>query len=281
MFENVSEVTLRLAVFALAFGSFAVLELLRPRSPLKVSKVRRWLTNLTIIGVDSLLVRIMASLAIPLVATAAAVYAANNGIGLFNVLDWPPWLEFTLSVVALDLAIWFQHLASHKVPLFWRLHQMHHADRDIDVTTAIRFHPIEIALSMLWKIACVLALGASVAAVIAFEIILNATAIFSHANIRLPDALDRIIRLVIVTPDMHRVHHSVLKREHDSNFGFNFSFWDRLFRTYRAKPEKGFDGMTIGLPRYQSEAPSNLWWSLTIPFKPWPKNWRDQNWDQQ
>jgi sterol desaturase/sphingolipid hydroxylase (fatty acid hydroxylase superfamily) len=171
-----------------------------------------------------------------------------------------------VAVLVLDLAIWGQHWASHKVPLFWRLHQVHHADRDIDVTTAVRFHPVEIALSMLWKIVVVVPLGAPPLAVFLFEVILNACAMFNHANIALPQWLDRILRLLVVTPDMHRVHHSVLRREHNTNYGFNLSVWDRLFRTYTAQPEGGHQGMTIGLPPYQSEAPTRFGWSLWLPF---------------
>lgn len=266
-----NEVALRLSVFAGVFVVLAVIELLRPRRKLRAQKLRRWTTNLAIIILDSLLVRAMAALAVPLVATAAAYYAAEHQIGLLNILDWPAWLEVAIAIIVLDFAIWFQHLVAHKVPLLWRLHQVHHADPDIDVTTAIRFHPVEIGASMLWKIVCVLALGASVGAVVLFEILLNACAMFSHANIRLPLALDRVLRLVIVTPDMHRVHHSVARHEHDSNYGFNFSIWDRLFGTYRAQPEKGHDAMMIGLEPYQSDEPLRLSWSLLIPFRrqPW------------
>lgn len=271
MFDSMNEVALRLSVFAGVFVVLAVIELLRPRRKLRAQKLRRWSTNLAIIVLDSLLVRAMAALAVPLVATAAAYYAAEHQIGLLNILDWPAWLEVAIAIIVLDFAIWFQHLVAHKVPLLWRLHQVHHADPDIDVTTAIRFHPVEIGASMLWKIICVLALGASVGAVVLFEILLNACAMFSHANIRLPLALDRVLRLVIVTPDMHRVHHSVARHEHDSNYGFNFSIWDRLFGTYRAQPEKGHDAMMIGLEPYQSDEPLRLSWSLLIPFRrqPW------------
>lgn len=212
----------------------------------------------------------MAQLAAPLVAIGAAIYAEGHGIGLFNWLAWPTWTEILIAVVVLDLAIWFQHWAAHRFTVLWRLHQMHHADVDIDVTTAIRFHPIEIALSMLWKIACVLVLGISPIAVLLFEIILNACAMFNHANIALPHGLDRILRLVIVTPDMHRIHHSALGREHNSNYGFNLSVWDRLFGTYTDQPVAGHTGMTIGLPAYQSEGPTRLGWSLTLPFRHQP-----------
>jgi sterol desaturase/sphingolipid hydroxylase (fatty acid hydroxylase superfamily) len=170
-------------------------------------------------------------------------------------------------VVLLDFAIWLQHVLSHRVPALWQVHQVHHADRDFDVTTALRFHPVEIGLSMLYKVVWVLALGAPVAAVIIFEVILNAFAIFNHANVALPGRLDRALRVVIVTPDMHRVHHSVLAREHHNNFGFNLSVWDRVFGTYTAQPRDGHDGMTIGLPQFQSEAPARLAWSLSLPFK--------------
>jgi sterol desaturase/sphingolipid hydroxylase (fatty acid hydroxylase superfamily) len=171
-----------------------------------------------------------------------------------------------LALLILDLAIWFQHYVSHKVPVFWRLHQVHHADVDIDVSTAIRFHPVEIALSMLWKIALVFAFGPSAVAVVVFEVILNGCAMFNHANIALPAWLDRVLRIFIVTPDMHRVHHSVIRREHDSNFGFNLSIWDRLFGTYTPQPEKGHEAMTIGLSNYQSTNPTKLLWSLLLPF---------------
>lgn len=267
MFEGVSEAWLRFGVFAGVFLLLAGLERLHPRRRLNANKTRRWLTNLSIVGIDGLVVRAMAMFAVPLAGTAAAVYATANSIGIFNWIDLPDWLEVLLAVIILDFAIWLQHVATHKVPLLWRLHQVHHADRDIDVTTAIRFHPVEIGLSVLWKMVCVLILGASVPAVILFEILLNACAMFSHANIALPTTLDRALRSLIVTPDMHRVHHSVLRHEHDSNYGFNLSVWDRLFGTYNENPEKGHDAMTIGLTAYQSDEPTKLSWSLLLPFR--------------
>jgi sterol desaturase/sphingolipid hydroxylase (fatty acid hydroxylase superfamily) len=203
---------------------------------------------------------------VPVAAVAAAFFAKERGLGLLNQVDWPYWLKVVIALLVLDLAIWFQHLVSHKVPIFWRLHQVHHADRDFDVTTAVRFHPVEIALSMLWKIVVVIPLGASPFAVFLFEVILNACAMFNHANIALPAWLDRPLRLFIVTPDMHRVHHSVLLSEHDRNYGFNLSLWDRLFGTYLAQPKAGHQGMTIGLTPYQSEAPTRFGWSLLLPF---------------
>jgi sterol desaturase/sphingolipid hydroxylase (fatty acid hydroxylase superfamily) len=245
----------------------AMLELAVPKRALSAPKARRWLTNLSIVAIDSVFVRLMAAFAVPLAAIAAALYAAENGIGVLNWATWPAWAELMIALIVLDFAIWLQHLASHKIPVLWRLHRMHHADLDIDVSTALRFHPIEIGLSMLWKIACVLALGAPALSVLLFEVILNACAMFNHANIALPGPLDRIVRLVMVTPDMHRVHHSVMRREHDSNYGFNLSLWDRLFRTYTPQPEMGHCGMTIGLPQYRSDGPTRLLWSLAVPFR--------------
>jgi sterol desaturase/sphingolipid hydroxylase (fatty acid hydroxylase superfamily) len=256
----------RLGAFVGVFLLMALIELAAPKRRLIAPKGRRWITNVGISITGTVLVRLMAMLAVPLAAVAAAAYAEAHGIGLLNQLGWPYWLKVALALLALDLAIWAQHLASHKVPIFWRLHRVHHADRDIDVTTAVRFHPIEIGLSMLWKIVVVLAIGAAPIAVFLFEVILNACAMFNHANIALPSWLDRVLRLFVVTPDMHRVHHSVLGREHDTNYGFNLSLWDRLFRTYTAQPEGGHLGMRIGLTPYQTEAPTRFGWSLLLPF---------------
>lgn len=262
-----SEAGVRLGVFLAVFIVMAVAEVIAPKRALSYDRSKRWITNLSIVALDSVVVRLMGALAVPLVAVGAAIYAARQGWGVFNWLDWPVWLEWLVVLLALDLAIWFQHLVSHKVPALWRLHQMHHADVDFDVTTAIRFHPIEIALSMLWKIVCVVALGAAPECVIVFEIVLNGCAIFNHANVALPRGVDRVLRSFIVTPDMHRVHHSVLHQEFNSNYGFNLSIWDRIFGTYTAQPEKGHEGMTIGLEPYQSEAPTRLGWSLSLPFR--------------
>lgn len=264
---EISETALRLSVFLGVFTVMALAELMLPKRELTMAKGPRWLTNLSIVVIGSLVIRAMAAFAVPLAAVAVAAISEKNGWGLLNQVSWPAWIEILIAVVVLDFAIWFQHLAAHKVPVLWRLHQMHHADRDIDVTTAIRFHPIEIGLSMLWKIVCVLALGASPEAVLVFEIILNGLAMFNHANVALPPRLDALLRLAIVTPDMHRVHHSVYGAEHDSNYGFNLSIWDRLFRTYTPQPRDGHRGMTIGLPEYQHEGPGRLSWSLALPFR--------------
>jgi sterol desaturase/sphingolipid hydroxylase (fatty acid hydroxylase superfamily) len=201
-----SEGLLRLGIFLGVFLVLALVELAWPKRKLAVSKGRRWLTNLGIAGVDSVVLRAMAALAVPIAAVAAAFYAQVHGLGLLNQVGWPQWLKVVVALLVLDLAIWAQHLASHKIAILWRLHQVHHADRDIDVTTAVRFHPVEIALSMLWKIVVVVPLGASPFAVFLFEVILNACAMFNHANIALPGWLDRIVRMLVVTPDMHRVH---------------------------------------------------------------------------
>jgi sterol desaturase/sphingolipid hydroxylase (fatty acid hydroxylase superfamily) len=261
-----SDGLVRLAVFVSVFVVMALIELAWPKRTLIASKGRRWLTNMGISVVASGVLRLMEALAVPVAAIAAAFYAQENGIGLLNNVLWPEWVKIVIALIVLDLAIWGQHLASHKIPILWRLHKVHHADRDIDVTTAVRFHPVEIALSMLWKIVVVVPLGAPPLSVFLFEVILNACAMFNHANIALPLWLDRILRLFIVTPDMHRVHHSVQRREHDSNYGFNLSLWDRLFRTYTAQPEGGHQGMTIGLTPYQSEDPTHFGWSLWLPF---------------
>lgn len=264
--ETGSEIWMRFGVFAAVLAVLVLAERLAPRRRRVEPTGQRWFTNFSIIALDSLMVRIMAALPVPLAAVAAAYYAAQHGVGLLNLVSWPEWVETLLALVVLDFAIWLQHLASHKIAAIWRLHRVHHADRDIDVTTAIRFHPIEIALSMLWKIGWVLLLGPSAWAVMLFEVVLNACALFSHANLKLPPALDSILRLVIVTPDMHRVHHSTLRHEHDSNYGFNLSVWDRVFGTYVAQPENGHENMQIGLAPYQDGSPSRLGWSLKLPF---------------
>jgi len=264
---NMSEGLLRFGAFGGIFIVMALLELLWPKRNLSQSKARRWFTNISIGGLDSLVIRLMGMLAVPLVALAAAIYAEARGWGLFNLIDLPIWIEFVTAVVILDFAIYLQHVASHKIPVLWRLHKVHHSDVDIDVTTAIRFHPIEIALSMLYKIVLVLALGPAAVAVVAFEILLNGTAMFNHANVALPKWLDRILRLVLVTPDMHRVHHSIIHGETDSNYGFSLSLWDRAFRTYIAQPAHGHRGMTIGLEEHQTGEPTRFAWSLLLPFR--------------
>lgn len=259
------ELAIRLAAFLGLFALFAALEAWWPRRVRAVSRTRRWLTNLSITALNTLALRAMA-IALPLLAVGAALDAQAMGWGLFNRLDLPAGAEIVLAILLLDLAIWAQHLVTHKVPLFWRFHRMHHADRDMDVTTALRFHPVEIAASMGLKIGLVYLLGPAAMAVLLFEVLLNGTALFNHGNMRLPRGLDRIVRLVLVTPDMHRVHHSVHRHEHDSNYGFALSVWDRVFGTYRPQPETGHDAMTVGL-HWQDDRPAQLGWSLLLPFR--------------
>lgn len=259
-----NEAAIRLSIFLGLFVLFAAAETLMPRRTRTQPRGKRWVTNWSITVLNTVMLRALA-VGLPLLAVGAAVDAANHGWGLFNIVAWPVWLEFVVAVLVLDFAIWFQHLITHKIPVLWRLHRVHHADRDMDVTTAIRFHPVEIALSMALKIGLVYLLGPAALAVIVFEILLNGTAMFNHANIRLPLGLDRVLRLFLVTPDMHRVHHSVHRAEHDSNYGFALSVWDRMFGTYIPQPAEGHDNMTVGL-EWQDERPSTLAWSLSLPF---------------
>lgn len=257
---------LRLFIFGAVLALMAAAEHVWPRRQRTLPRGPRWRTNVGMAVLGALAVRVMAAAAIPIAALAAAMWAEKNDFGLLTWLHMPAWLHVLVAMIILDLAIWFQHLVSHALPGLWRLHRVHHADRDFDVTTAVRFHPAEIALSMVWKALVVLAIGAPPGAVVAFEIILNACAMFNHANCRLPIALDRWLRVAIVTPDMHRVHHSTDPSEHNANFGFNLSVWDRLFGTYVPAPREGHINMVIGLAPYQSEAPSKLGWSLALPF---------------
>ncbi len=260
-----NEATIRLTIFLGLFTLFAVIEALAPRRAQSEPRGRRWLTNWGMTVLNTVTLRALA-VGLPLLAVGAAVDAGQNGWGILNNVDLPAWIEVIFAILFLDFAIWLQHLITHKIPILWRLHRVHHADRDIDVTTAIRFHPVEIALSMLLKIGIVYLLGPAAIAVILFEILLNGTAMFNHANMRLPLALDRMVRMVLVTPDMHRVHHSDIRAEHDSNYGFAMSIWDRLFGTYVDQPSKGHEGMTIGL-QWQDDKPSRLAWSLQLPFQ--------------
>jgi sterol desaturase/sphingolipid hydroxylase (fatty acid hydroxylase superfamily) len=262
------EPAIRLTGFVLIFAAMAILELVSPKRPLSAPKAMRWFANLSIVAINSAVLRVL----FPLLAVGAALEAEVRGFGLFHWLDAPMWLAVPLAVVLLDLLVYAQHVAFHFITPLWRLHMMHHADVDIDVTTGARFHPVEIALSMLIKMAAVALLGAPAASVVIFEVALNATAMFNHANIGVPNALDRWLRLVIVTPDMHRVHHSARRIETDSNFGFNLPWWDRLFGTYRPQPGAGHLGMQIGLPQFQENRRQTLIWMLLLPFRgpPYP-----------
>jgi sterol desaturase/sphingolipid hydroxylase (fatty acid hydroxylase superfamily) len=241
------EPLIRLGAFLGVFALMALWEALAPRRGQAIGRWTRWPNNLGVVVVDTLVVRVL----FPTAAVGMALVAEEHGWGLFNLLPVPSWAAVLISVVLLDLAIYAQHVAFHAVPVLWRLHRMHHADLEFDVTTGVRFHPVEIVLSMLIKFTVVVALGAPAVAVLIFEVLLNATSMFNHGNVRLPGWADRILRWAVVTPEMHRVHHSVLRRETDSNFGFNLPWWDRLFGTYRAQPEAGHGGMTIGIEQFR------------------------------
>ncbi len=243
------------------------LEFIIPRKQRTQKRLRRWGTNIAIIVIDSVLLRAVVGLISAGLAVGVAAFASAQGWGLFNLIHAPQWLEFILALIIFDMMIYWQHVASHYIPALWALHQVHHADRDIDATTGIRFHPVEIILSMLYKMLLVLIIGPSVAAMFIFEVILNGCAVFNHANIKLPKGLDRIIRLFLVTPDMHRVHHSVVKHETNANYGFSISLWDRLFGSYIDQPQAGHDDMIIGLPQFQNNDPSTLGWAMLVPFR--------------
>ena len=257
------EITVRLGFF---FGTFAIMaawEVVAPRRALTVSKAVRWGNNLGLVVLNSIVLRLL----FPAAAVGMAVFAREQGWGLLHYLGVPFVVALPVSVVAMDFVIYLQHVMVHALPALWRLHRVHHADLDYDVTTGSRFHPLEIVLSMLIKFATIMVLGPPVAAVVIFEVLLNATAMFNHANVRLPARIDRVLRLFVVTPDMHRVHHSVEDDETNSNFGFNLPWWDRLFGTYRDQPRAGHEGMTIGINTFRE--PRQVAWlpgMLTMPF---------------
>jgi sterol desaturase/sphingolipid hydroxylase (fatty acid hydroxylase superfamily) len=257
------EIGIRLAFYFGVFGLMALWELLAPRRPLTVSKMMRWTNNLGLALLNTLILRLV----FPAAAIGVALFATNNGWGLFNYFRISYPLAIVLSVIALDLVIYFQHVLMHAVPTLWRLHRVHHADLDYDVTTGSRFHPLEIVLSMLIKFCAILVLGAPAVGVVIFEVVLNALAMFNHGNVRLPQGFDRVLRLLVVTPDMHRVHHSIEDNEANSNFGFNLSLWDRLFGTYIDQPRDGHADMTIGIHQYREpKKVSRLPGMLALPF---------------
>jgi sterol desaturase/sphingolipid hydroxylase (fatty acid hydroxylase superfamily) len=244
-----SEPLIRIAAFAGIVAVMVVWELAAPRRAPTHPRWLRWSGNFGVVIVAALLVRLL----FPIAAVGTALIAQQRGWGLFNLVAWPAWLEFLLAVVALDLAIYLQHVLFHAVPALWRLHRMHHADLDFDFSTGVRFHPVEILLSMAIKIGVVLALGPPALAVLAFEILLNATSVFNHGNVRLPAPVDRVLRWLVVTPEMmHRVHHSIHPDETNSNFGFNLPWWDRLLGTYRDQPRDGHEGMAIGIDQFRT-----------------------------
>jgi sterol desaturase/sphingolipid hydroxylase (fatty acid hydroxylase superfamily) len=259
----VYESYIRLSAFFGVFVVMAAWEFIVPRRRQSIRREWRWPNNLGVVAVDTLLVRIL----FPTTAVGLAIFAQTYGFGLFNIIEMPAWIGVVASVTLLDLAIYLQHVLFHAVPSLWRLHRMHHADLDFDVSTGLRFHPIEILLSMIVKFAVVAALGAPALAVLIFEVLLNATSIFNHANVRIPLGIDRTLRWLIVTPDMHRVHHSILARETNSNFGFNLPWWDRLFGTYRAQPSAGHEAMTIGIDQFRDARELGIDRMMLQPFR--------------
>jgi sterol desaturase/sphingolipid hydroxylase (fatty acid hydroxylase superfamily) len=258
-----SEPVIRLACSLGVFTLMTLLETLHPKRERSFPRSQRWPNNLGVTLLDSLLARIV----LPTSAVGFAVVVESHGLGFFNRVGLPAWLEIVVAVILLDLAIYGQHVLFHFAPVLWRFHRMHHADLDLDVTTGTRFHPIEILLSFGIKFVVVAAVGASPLSVLIFEVLLNATSLFNHSNLRLPRGLERLLRGFVVTPDMHRVHHSILSRETNSNFGFNLPWWDRLFRTYRPQPEAGHEGMTIGIDGFRDPKELHLDRMLTQPFR--------------
>jgi sterol desaturase/sphingolipid hydroxylase (fatty acid hydroxylase superfamily) len=260
-----TESLVRFGLFAGVLALMALWEILAPRRPLRLHRPLRWLANLGMVVLATLAVRLL----IPLGVAGMALLARERGWGLFNHLALPAWLAVLLSVIALDLLIYLQHVLFHAVPVLWRVHRVHHADLDFDTTTGVRFHPLEILLSTGIKMAGVLFLGAPALGVLLFEVLLNATSLFNHGNVRLPARLDRLLRAVVVTPEMHRVHHSAIPAETNSNFGFNLPWWDYLLGTYRDQPALGHEGMTIGLSEFPDERRADrLHWMLLLPFLP-------------
>ena len=243
-----AESTTRITAFLLVLIVMAIWEVTAPRRRVEIPRLIRWSNNLALVIIDAVLVRI----AFPVLAVGLALIASERGWGLLNVWATPDWLALLVGLLVLDLAVYLQHVMFHAVPVLWRLHRVHHADLEFDVTTGLRFHPVEILLSMALKLSVVVALGPPAIAVLIFEVLLNASSMFNHSNIRLPDRVDAVLRLFIVTPDMHRVHHSVHPSETNSNFGFNIPWWDRLLGTYLAQPKDGHQAMTIGINRFRT-----------------------------
>jgi sterol desaturase/sphingolipid hydroxylase (fatty acid hydroxylase superfamily) len=258
-----NEAAIRIGFFLIIFIAVAIAEIAAPHRPLTAPKAARWRVNLIMTLIDAGVARFLP----PILPAGLALLAASRGWGALNHLSVPFWPSVLIGVLFLDLLIYLQHVLFHMLPLFWRLHGMHHTDLDIDVTSGLRFHPLEIYLSTLIKLAAVAVVGVPALAVIVFEVLLNGTSLFNHGNIRLCGGLDRLLRLFVVTPDMHRVHHSVIIRETNSNFGFNFPWWDRLFGTYRPQPAMGHDGMTIGLARFRDARALTLGALLLLPFR--------------
>ena len=260
-----SDTILRLTFFLSILFILIIAEIFLPKKNRIHKRKDRWITNGLITLINTASVNIV-HIAIPLIAIVAAIDVSNGKMGLFNIINFPIWIEIILTVIILDFIIWGQHLLSHKIPFVWRFHRMHHTDRDLDVTTAVRFHPFEIIFSMFIKITSIYILGASAIAVIIFEIMLNGMAMFNHANLRIPFRIENILRKFIVTPDLHRIHHSIYIDEHNKNFGFSLSIWDKIFKCYLDQPRDGHKDMKLGL-KWQNDKPTKLGWSLWIPFK--------------
>lgn len=255
--------TFRLIFFLMVLVLMTGLESLWPRRAQRHNKLTRLTINLSMAALGSMAVKLMS----PMAALGIALYGHEQGWGLIPMMSLPTWMEITLGVVILDAAIYAQHVAFHQVPALWRLHQVHHTDTDLDASSGIRFHPAEIILSMIYKMACVLLLGLSPAAVVLFEVILSTMAMFNHSNLRLPVGVDKALRYLLVTPDMHRIHHSVLATETNSNYGFNLAVWDKIFRTYTVQPRGGHHNMTLGLSEWQTPQPLSLLKLLILPFQ--------------
>jgi len=262
-FISIYELSIRFGFFFAVLVIMAVWEILGPRRTLTVSRSIRWMNNLGIVALNTIILRLI----FPAAAIGMAALAETQGWGILNYIQSPIWLTVIVSVIIMDAAIYFQHVLVHAVPVLWRIHRVHHADLDFDVTTGSRFHPIEIVLSLLIKFAMLIVLGPPIIAVVIFEVLLNATSMFNHANVRIPQSVDRLLRWFIVTPDMHRVHHSVEDDETNSNFGFNLPWWDRLFGTYRNQPRAGHEQMAIGINTFRDRKHCTLLpGMLAMPF---------------
>ncbi|MDH3610096.1 MAG: sterol desaturase family protein [Gammaproteobacteria bacterium] len=254
---------IRFGFFIAVLGIMAVWEILVPRRALNVSKSIRWMNNLGIVALNTIILRLI----FPAAAVGMAALADTQDWGILNYIQSPIWLAVIVSVIIMDAVIYFQHVLVHALPLLWRLHRVHHADLDFDVTTGSRFHPIEIILSLLIKFATIIMLGPPIIAVVLFEVLLNSTSMFNHANVQIPQKVDRLLRWFVVTPDMHRVHHSVENDETNSNFGFNLPWWDRLFGTYRNQPRAGHKQMIIGINTFRDRQHCTLLpGMLAMPF---------------
>ncbi len=264
---EISEGAWRISIFIFMLVALAIWELISPRRLKQKSTLNQFnsrrLNNIIIVIVDTLLVRLL----LPLLPVGMAIYTAENSMGLFNLINLPTWIVFILSLLILDCIIYWQHRLFHTIPMFWRLHRMHHTDIEFDFTTAVRFHPIEIILSILLKLIVIFLLGAPAIAVMVFEILLSSSALFNHSNIKLSKSVDKVLRLFIVTPDMHRVHHSVYREETDSNYGFNIPWWDKLFGTYVDQPKDGHIDMSIGIEIFREEKDSRIDQLLLQPFR--------------